>query len=148
MLRVKNTKLILGAVGSHVNAMIIDTNTPGPSYEQPSGSIPNVVEIERRSIVGNCNQVLRHSEEPSMITPLLTRETSSMPSTSINKRPNKFIPLSVLPSNPSPTNTSPVTPSSTVEGRSLYKSVSRGPPSSPDVDQICTLASPDDDTSL
>ncbi|KAI6177055.1 Potassium voltage-gated channel subfamily H member 6 [Aphelenchoides bicaudatus] len=140
--------------GSHVNAMIIDTtNIPGTSFQSmPHMSINMPKEVERRSIVGNCNQIQRHSEEPLTTTsPLLnTSSASSIPSTSLNKRPNKFIPLSILPSNPSPTNTSSgsATPSSALERRSLYKSASREPASSSDVDQMCALASPDDDTSL
>lgn len=165
----------LGSSGSHVNAMIIDTtNIPGPSFQQQQSvtSPSQKIDIERRTIVGNCNQInqvslpksiqfytflvqiQRHTEDPMSTTPLLSSNTSSSsvnipPTSNMNRRPNKFIPLSVLPSNPSPsTSSGSVTPSSVVERRSLYKSASREPESASDVDQICTLASPDDDTSL
>ncbi|KAI6241490.1 Potassium voltage-gated channel subfamily H member 6 [Aphelenchoides fujianensis] len=144
-----------GGSGSHVNAMIIDTSPYPPRASPGSSSLQREVEPERVPI-GNCRQVNQVrpliSDDPNTTetTSLLTSsETSTVmiPSTSLDRRPNKFIPISVLPSNPSPTSPMAPTPSSAIERRSLYRTPSREPQNS-DSDQICTLASPDDDTSL
>ncbi|KAI6187981.1 Cyclic nucleotide-binding domain-containing protein [Aphelenchoides besseyi] len=126
-----------GTSGSHVNAMTIDTNA-----------------LPRGSLASNCRQLNQRpiiSDElaTTASTPLLTSTESStvmIPSTSLDHRPNKFMPLSIIPSNPSPTSSISQT-NSAIERRSLYRTSSRDRQNS-DSDQICTLASPDDDTSL
>ncbi|KAI6201258.1 Ion transport and Cyclic nucleotide-binding domain containing protein [Aphelenchoides besseyi] len=139
-----------GTSGSHVNAMTIDTNA------LPRGSLASSqreFEIETQ-VIGNCRQLNQRpiiSDElaTTASTPLLTSTESStvmIPSTSLDHRPNKFMPLSIIPSNPSPTSSISQT-NSAIERRSLYRTSSRDRQNS-DSDQICTLASPDDDTSL
>ncbi|KAI6214932.1 hypothetical protein M3Y94_00326100 [Aphelenchoides besseyi] len=139
-----------GASGSHVNAMTIDTNA------LPRGSLASSqreFEIETQ-VIGNCRQpnqrsIISDELATTVSTPLLTSTESStvmIPSTSLDRRQNKFIPLSIIPSHPSPT--SPISQTnSAIERRSLYRTSSRDRQNS-DSDQICTLASPDDDTSL